>query len=124
MIAWVEIRDGDREHEASIKLNLEVGPLSIHKLRTKLINAIKSAALDSGLSRIRFPSGANDEGRLYSRFLIRNSVAVKSRNDDAEIQHKVVKLISDFEPELAMLDIVIRDFSREYRSDLQSFTSN
>lgn len=86
LIAWVEIRASDDGTTAHLKLHAEVGPVSDHKLRKGIIEAIRVAASAKGLERIQFPVGASDKVRLYSRFLRGNSIAVSDVRNADEIE--------------------------------------
>ncbi|WP_296438095.1 hypothetical protein [Rhizobium sp. 60-20] len=111
-IAWVEIRVGDDGTTGYLKLDAEVGPISGHRIRKGIIDAIKVAASAKGLERIQFPAGASDKGRLYSRFLRKNSIAVNDIGDTGEIETKFVQLIADFGPEFELVASVIPEFLR------------
>lgn len=111
-IAWVEIRAGDDGITGVLKLNAEVGPISDHKARKGIIEAIQMAASAEGLERIQFPSGASDERGLYSRFLRKNSIAVKDIGDTDGVESNIVQLIADFEPEFKLVARAIPQFLR------------
>ncbi|WP_312361281.1 hypothetical protein [Agrobacterium sp.] len=111
LIAWVEIRASDDGTAAHLKLHAEVGPISNHKVRKGIIEAIKVAASAQGLERIQFPVEASDKGRLYSRFLRENSTAVSDIRNADEIEKKFVELIIGFEPEFELVASVIPQFS-------------
>ncbi|WP_323999994.1 hypothetical protein [Rhizobium mulingense] len=110
LIAWVEIRAGDDGTTGHLKLNAEVGPISNHKVRKGIIEAIKVAASAKGLERIQFPTGASDKGRLYSRFLRKNSIAVNDIRSTDEMERRFAELIADFEPEFELVASVIPQF--------------
>lgn len=111
-IAWVEVRAHDDGTTGFLKLNAEVGPISNPDVRTGIIEAIKLASLAEGLERIHFPAGTADEGRLYSRFLRKNSVAVNDIHDAADVESKFVRLVADFAPEFELVASVIPQFLR------------
>jgi hypothetical protein len=111
-IAWVEIRAGDDGTTGILKLNAEVGPISNHKARKGIIEAIQMAASAQGLERIQFPVGASDERGLYSRFLRKNSIAVKDIRETDGVESKIVQLMADFEPEFDLVASVIPQFLR------------
>ena len=111
-IAFVEIKAGDDGTTASLTLNAEVGPISNHRARKGIIEAIKAAALAKGLERIQFPAGASDKGRLYSRFLRKNSVVVNDRRDADEVERKLAEIIADFAPEFELVASVLPQFLR------------
>ncbi|UXT41641.1 hypothetical protein FY137_10770 [Agrobacterium tumefaciens] len=110
LIAWVEIRASDDGTTAHLKLHAEVGPVSDHKLRKGIIEAIRVAASAKGLERIQFPVGASDKVRLYSRFLRGNSIAVSDVRNADEIEKKFVELVACFEPEIELVANTIPKF--------------
>jgi len=109
-IAWVEIKTSDDGTTGYLKLNAEVGPISNHKARKGIIKAIAAAATAAGLGRIRFPEGASDKGRLYSRFLQEGSVALNDIRNAEEIENKLVQLLAGFEPEFELVASIIPQF--------------
>ncbi|MEY9563922.1 hypothetical protein [Sinorhizobium fredii] len=110
LIAWVEIRASDDGTTAHLKLHAEVGPVSNHKVRKGIIEAIRVAAYAKGLERIQFPVGASDRGRLYSRFLRENSIAISDSRNADEIAKRFTELIASFEPEFELVSSVIPKF--------------
>ncbi|NTG51612.1 hypothetical protein G6M04_29870 [Agrobacterium rhizogenes] len=112
LITWVEIRPGDDGAKGDLKLNAEVGPISNHKVRKSIIEAIKAVASAQGLKRIQFQAGASDKAQLYSRFLRKNSIAVDDINGADEMERKIVGLIADFEPEFELVAGVIPQLLR------------
>lgn len=111
-IVWAELRAGDDGVKGHLKLNAEVGPISNHEIRKSIIDAIKSEASANGLSRIQFQSGATDIGRVYSRFLKKNSVTVNDIYDTDELEKKLKQLLAEFEPEFDLITKVIPQFSQ------------
>lgn len=85
-ISWVEIRAGNDGAKGHLKLTAEIGPLSNHEIRKGIIEALKTAAAQNGLTRIQFQNGAAEEGRLYSRFLRKNMTVVNDIHDTDEIE--------------------------------------
>ncbi|WP_429816409.1 hypothetical protein [Ensifer sp. B1-9] len=114
LIAWVEVRAGDDGVKGYLKLNAEVGPISNHQARKGVIEAITAAAYVKELERVHFPAEASDEGRLYSRFLRKNSVAVNDIRDTDEVETKFVQLVADFETEFELVATVIPQFARPH----------
>lgn len=110
LIAWVEIRASDDGTTGYLNLNAEVGPVSNHKARRRIIETIKVAASAKGLERIQFPVGASDKGRLYSRFLRKNSIAVNDMRSTDEMERRFAELIVGFEPEFECVASVIPQF--------------
>lgn len=112
LIIWVELQiSNDRGATGYLKLNAEVGPVSNHVARKGMIEAIKVSASRAALERIQFPPGASDHGRLYSRFLQKNSIAINNIRNTEEVERGLVQLISDFEPELELVAGTIPRFS-------------
>ncbi|MGF6178858.1 hypothetical protein [Ensifer sp. 4252] len=107
LIVWAELRTGDNGITGHLKLNAEVGPIADHKFRKTMIDAIKAAASGKGLDRIEFPAGASDKGRLYSRFLRKNTIALNDTRDADEMSKKLAELIAEFEPEFELVASVI-----------------
>jgi len=109
-ITWVEIRAGEDGAKGQLKLNAEVGPISDPEIRKRMIDSIKAMASEKGLGRIQFQTGATDQGRLYSRFLRKNTVAVNDIHDVDEIERKLLQLLGDFNPEFGAVTSVISQF--------------
>jgi len=109
-ITWIEIRADEDGRKGHLKLNAEVGPLSSHKVRKGIIEAIKAGAAERGLTRIQFQAGASDEGRLYSRFLRKNTVPVNDIYDTDELERRMVQLLAEFEAEFELIGHVIPQF--------------
>ncbi|TAW11117.1 hypothetical protein [Rhizobium ruizarguesonis] len=110
-ILWVELRLGDDGTTGYLRLNAEVGPISDQRARKGIIEAIKAAASSANsLERIHFEAGAADKGRLYSRFLRKNSIIVSSIHDANEVEKRFVQLVADFEPEFELVMGVIPQF--------------
>ncbi|WP_158665002.1 hypothetical protein [Ensifer adhaerens] len=110
LISWVELRAGDLGAKGYLRLNAEVGPISDDKLRKGLVETIIAAAAAKGLERVQFQPGASEKGRLYSRFLRRNSVALNDIGDPGEIERKFVQLINDFDAEFELVANAIGQF--------------
>lgn len=110
LIAWIEIRAGDDGAAGQLRLNAEVGPVSVHEARKTIISTIKSAASANKLDRIQFPIGSTKERRLYSRFLTRNAIAVNDIHSADDIEDKLVRLVADFAPEFDLVAHVIPQF--------------
>ncbi|WP_439624006.1 hypothetical protein [Shinella sp.] len=107
LIAMVEMRVNDDGIAGFLKLNAEVGPISDHKVRKGIIEAIQTAATEEGLERIQFPTGASDKGRLYSRFLRENSIALSDIRDVNDVEKKFTELVTGFEPEFELVASVV-----------------
>lgn len=105
-IVWVEERV-DEGTTGYLNLNAEVGPISDHKIRRGIIGAIKAAASTKGFERVQFPAGSTEKGRLYSRFLSRNAIAVDDLRDTDEMELKLVELVVNFKPEFELVANVL-----------------
>lgn len=114
LIVWAELRTGDDGVTGHLKLNAEVGPIADHKVRKTMIDAIKAAASGKDLVRIEFPAGASDKGRLYSRFLRKNTIDLNDIRDADEMSKALAELLGGFEPEF---DLVATVLARLPRSD-------
>ncbi|MDK4711592.1 hypothetical protein [Rhizobium sp. CNPSo 4039] len=112
-VALMELKVSDDGIKGHLKLNAEVGPLSEHNVRKRIIVTITQAALAKNFDRIQFPADALDKGRLYSRFLRRNSIAVNDIRDTDEMEKKFEQLIADFEPEFDLVASLIPELSDE-----------
>lgn len=114
-IVSVEIRPANDRAVGRLVLNAEVGPISHQRARKGIIEAIQALASANDLGRVYFEAGAADKGRLYSRFLRKNSVVVDDIYSADEVERKFIQLIADFEPEFELVRGVIPQFLR-YRS--------
>jgi len=110
LIAWVSIKAADDGVAGHLKFNAEVGPVSDHKVRKGLIKALTAGACAEGAERIRFPAGATDRGRLYSRFLHASAIDLADIRDTNEVERKLVHLVAAFEPEIELVARAIRQF--------------
>lgn len=108
LIAIIEIKSGDDGMKGHLKLNAEVGPISVHEIRQAAIGAIKAAATEEKLDRIHFQSDATEKGRLYSRFLRKNTLAVGDIRRADDIESKLKTLVGEFKPEFELITSVLR----------------
>ncbi|MFS2154422.1 hypothetical protein [Rhizobium sp. Rhizsp42] len=102
-ITWVEVRANNDGTSGYLKLNAEVGPISDHDARARLIEAVTLAASAGDWQRIRFETKSADASRLYSRFLRMNSLVLDDIRDPDETEQKLIRLVTDFEPEIEMV---------------------
>ena len=109
LITWIETRASDNG-TTELKLNAEVGPVSDYKLRNDIIGSIRSAAAAQGLERIRFPAGSTDQGRLYSRFFVKNSVTLNDVRKTDQVERKIVHILNEFGSEFDLVASVLRQF--------------
>lgn len=110
LIVWIELQSGSGGAAGFLKLVSEVGPLADHDMRKDIIGAIKASAFANGFERIHFQAGASDKGRLYSRFLRQNSIAINDMRSSEEIEKKFAQLLAGFKPEFEMVASVIQQF--------------
>lgn len=111
-IAWIEMQPGNDGTKGKLKLVMELGPISDHLAWKSVIEALTSEAVVKGLSRVQFQTGASDEGRRFSRFLKKTSLAVNDIHDTDEIERKLRQLISDFAREFELVTTVIPRLAR------------
>lgn len=104
LIILLEFRTNTADTTGHVNIIAEVGPVSDHRHRKKLIKEIKLAALERSLIRISFSEGASDKGRLYSRFLSDNSCLVTNASSADEIEDRIFALVSSFEGEFEVIE--------------------
>lgn len=108
VIAWLQVWSANQGTKGQIRLYAEVGPLTNHEFRKSLIEKIK--ALPS--NRIRFQSGAADEGKQYSKFLKDNTVEIKDIQDADEITLAIKQILRKFKPEFDAIASILSEFTR------------
>ena len=86
LICWFQLQEGADASKGQLRLFAEVGPIENHEFRSKLIRAIESVAEKKELRNVVFQRGAADEGRQFSKFLKRNSIAINDMQDAEEIE--------------------------------------
>lgn len=112
LVNWLELfRDGDGT-SGQLRLYGEVGPIADPKFRRKLIEAIQGVAEDKGSKKIRFQSGAADEGKKYSKFFKQNSLTIRDVQDADEIASGIRTLLKRFRDEFQMIGSVLRPFQQ------------
>lgn len=110
MIVWLELvpdRDGIK---GSLFLHAEVGPLSSHDFRKGLIEDIQAVG-DSEKLRIKFQSGAADQGRLYSKFVKDNRVNVVDVHDAEELVKSIGTLVGRFRVEFETISKLLPKYA-------------
>lgn len=110
LIAWLECYGSPDSSAGSVKLVMEVGPLSSHEFRRELIQQLQNEAETQDLTRIKFQKSAADEGKKYSRFLAKNSVSLRDMQNVDEIEEAMRKLMERFKPEFEMVAQVLPRF--------------
>ena len=112
LISWMEIRSGDDGKEGKIRLYAEVGPLSEHKVRSALIESIKSAGLEMSSSKISFQRTATNEGKKFSKFLKNNIITVHDVQDPEEIETAMKNLLRRFRPEIEAIAAILPPYKK------------
>lgn len=107
VIAWLQIWNVNQGTKGQIRLYAEVGPLTNHEFRKSLIEKIKSVPSN----RIRFQSGAADEGKQFSKFLKDNSLEIKDIHDADEVSQAIRQLLRKFRPEFDSVASVLSEFT-------------
>lgn len=110
LITYLSTRSGKNGADGELHLNIELGPLSDHRLRKGIIVTLAAEASAKGLKRIGFSAGAADNGRLYSRFLQKSSVSLDDSYNEHEVEQKMRHLLVEFEPEFDFVANVIPQF--------------
>jgi hypothetical protein len=105
---WLQLHVDREGGGGSLKLHAEVGPISVHKVREKLIEDISAAANEHRL-RIAFQRGAGAEGKRFSKFFKGNLVAINDTSNSDQIVAGMTKLLSNFNDEIAHVAIILRD---------------
>ncbi|WP_367998233.1 PD-(D/E)XK nuclease family protein [Cobetia amphilecti] len=110
LIMWLQLTRDTDGGSGQVRLYAEVGPLSNHDLRHKLIEEIKNIAKNKNLKRIRFQRGASDEGKKYSKFLKNNFSTVDDVQDHDQIANAVNKLLKSFQPEIGAVASILPNY--------------
>lgn len=110
VIVWFEIAETGEGTEGQLKLYAEVGPISDHAFRKDLIESIQQVAEKQNLSRIKFQSGAANEGKRFSKFFRENSQHVNDVNDSEEIAKVMKELLRSFRAEFEAVESVLPQF--------------
>lgn len=97
IMCWIQLFNGDKGAEGTLRLFAEVGPLSDFDVRKELIETIKAKAQGAGIKEIGFQRAASKEGKKYSKFLKHNSISVKDVQDVEEISKAVSHLLNRFQ---------------------------
>lgn len=116
LIAWLRLSTGSENGKGTIGLYAEVGPISDHAIRTKMIEAIKLEATKSSNGKIAFQKGATDEGRRYSRFFKKNSATVDDTQDTEKLAATMKKLLNDFRQEFNIVTSALYNFSSNQKN--------
>lgn len=110
LICWLRLLVGSEDGKGTIRLYAEVGPISDHATRTKLIQSIDQEARKSGKIRIAFQKGAADEGRRYSRFFRKSSAVVNDTQDAEKLAETMKRLLADFRQEFDIVTSALYNF--------------
>lgn len=117
MIAWLEIKQDSGKNadgkKGQLRLNAEVGRLAEWSARKDAIERVKAAAIANKMSKtIKFQSGAENEGKKYSKFLKQNSLVVKDVHDSEEIEKAMRTLLKKFQPEFDAIGEALKGFHK------------
>lgn len=104
---WFQLNTNSDGTTGQLVLYSEIGSISDHSLRRKLIENIQEAASTLEKKRIIFQSGAADEGRRYSKFFKKNLLSIKDVQDADEIASSMKKLLDSFEREFEIVAEVL-----------------
>lgn len=110
IIAWFEITTEQDGVGGKIILTGEVGPLKPSEDRLRLIKDIEEIASVNKLDKIQFSAGAKDQGKMYSRFLKKNSIRIDDVHESESIRNAMSKLIVAFSKELDAVGDAISNF--------------
>lgn len=116
VIMWIQLAVDADGTSGKIKITAEVGPISDHDFRSKLINAIQNTAKENRKLRIGFQRGAGDEGRRYSKMLKKNFFNVDDVQDQDKIANTIKKALRDFRPEIDAIASVLPEFRKHGKS--------
>lgn len=110
VIVWLKIAETGEGTEGQLKLYAEVGPISDHVFRKHLIESIQQVAEKQNLPRIKFQSGAANEGKRYSKFFKDNSQHVNDLNDSEEVAKVMKDLLKSFRAEFEAIEGILPQF--------------
>lgn len=109
LISWMHLTANADGKGGQIRLYAEVGPLTPHSDRKKLIDAIAEEGGRENSLRIAFQRGATDEGRKFSKFLKRGVFPVDDVYDNDKIADAMRKALKSFMKEFdAIADVLQR----------------
>ena len=94
-----------------MKLHAEVGPISVHKVREKLVEDISTAAKEHEL-KIAFQKGASADGKRFSKFFRTNVVAINDTSNSDQIVDGMKKLLANFDDEIAQIAITLSGLTK------------
>lgn len=118
MIMWLHLTSDGENGAGKVRLVAEVGPISDHAFRKSLIDSIRNAAKDQHLQNVGFQRGASDEGRRYSKFFKKNTVAVNDVHDQDAIITAIKKILIRFTPEINAVAEVLPQFISHGQSQI------
>lgn len=111
MIVWFHLLRRD-DASGQLRLYAEVGPLTKHEFRKKLIRGIETIAEEHNSPRIKFQRGAADEGKRFSKFFKNNTHHIQDVQDSDEITLAVKALLARFAPEFEMIGKILPKFQK------------
>lgn len=97
VICWFQLTEIGEKGQGDLRLFAEVGPISDHEKRSKLIGEIGSKS--KGKLNIGFQAGAADPGRMYSKFLKKNKVILTDVSNTDQLTSAMEKMMIDFTKE-------------------------
>lgn len=117
LIMWIQLTADTDGGGGQIRLYAEVGPLTDHRFRRDLIDAISDAASEAGLTRIHFRNGAREEGVKYSKFLKENFLRVHDIHDHEQIRDMILEALRSFSLEIDAVAKVLPQFISHGRAE-------
>lgn len=108
---WLQLHADRDGGGGSLKLHAEVGPISVHKVREKLVEDISTAAKEHEL-KIAFQKGASADGKRFSKFFRTNVVAINDTSNSDQIVDGMKKLLANFDDEIAQIAITLSGLTK------------
>lgn len=110
LIVWLELQNKEGQ-EGKLCLYAEVGCLTNYEARKDLISRIKKVGEEHS-KKIAFQSGADSEGRKYSKFLKDNFSNIEDVNNVDEILEAMKGLLGEFLHEFEKISEAIKDYTK------------
>lgn len=111
LICWIQLYAEPESASGRLLLYAEVGPISDHAFRSRLIAAIKEAAEANDERKISFQRNAADPGKKYSKFLKGNEVDVRDIQNIEEIEKAIKTLLRQFYPVFKIVADLLPEFT-------------
>lgn len=90
----------------------EIGPIAKHEFRAQLIEKLQAAATKAGTRKIKFQTGAAEDGRRYSKFFKLNVAVIEDVQNVEEIAEQARKLLKKLQPEFELVAGVLSKFQK------------